>query len=191
MYLQTMKISFLLSIHFSLLVFVHCYGGNGYDPLESALRIQRSKISLSNHASNKVFNDEYSYSPVYVGPQDGLKDIDKISSLPGQPTGTDFDQYSGYVTVDPNHGRALFYYLAESPTNSSTNPLVLWLNGGPGCSSLGNGAMMELGPFRVNADNLQMYFSWNHRLEWDFLTQIHLRIMKLETHKQQKIRIRF
>ncbi|KAJ0935736.1 putative carboxypeptidase D [Helianthus annuus] len=50
---------------------------------------------------------------------------------------TDFDQYSGYVTVDPNNGRALFYYLAESPVNSSTKPLVLWLSGGPGCSSFG------------------------------------------------------
>ncbi|KAL7585867.1 hypothetical protein Lser_V15G45801 [Lactuca serriola] len=160
-----MKIAFLLSIHFSLFISVHCYGGNGYDPLENVLRIQRSKRSVHDPIRNKELKTEYSYSPVYVGPQDGLKDFDKISSLPGQPTGTDFDQYSGYVTVDPNHGRALFYYLAESPFNSSTNPLVLWLNGGPGCSSFGNGAMMELGPFRVNADNVTLShnkYAWNN-----------------------------
>ncbi|CAI9304092.1 unnamed protein product [Lactuca saligna] len=160
-----MKIAFLLSIHFSLLIFVHCYGGNGYDPLENVLRIQRSKRSVHDPIKNKELNTEYSYPPVYVGPQDGLKDFDKISSLPGQPTGTDFDQYSGYVTVDPHHGRALFYYLTESPFNSSTNPLVLWLNGGPGCSSFGNGAMMELGPFRVNADNVTLShnkYAWNN-----------------------------
>lgn len=65
-----------------------------------------------------------------ISPQDGLKEKDKIESLPGQPPGVKFDQYSGYVTVDPDAGRALFYYFVESPQNSSSKPLVLWLNGG-------------------------------------------------------------
>ncbi|XVF45172.1 hypothetical protein PTKIN_Ptkin02bG0183600 [Pterospermum kingtungense] len=105
-------------------------------------------------------------SNVYVGPQDGLKDADKISALPGQPNGNglDFNQFSGYVTVDPGAGRALFYYFVESQTNSDTKPLVLWLNGGPGCSSFGNGAMLELGPFRVNPDGKTLSYNeyaWN------------------------------
>ncbi|GKF29773.1 serine carboxypeptidase 1, partial [Tanacetum coccineum] len=78
-----------------------------------------------DHATNNDHRDVYTY----VGPQDGLKDADKISELPGQPDGTDFNQYSGYVTVDPDHGKALFYYFTESPINSSTNPLLLWLQG--------------------------------------------------------------
>ncbi|MFQ6655163.1 hypothetical protein Gotur_025840, partial [Gossypium turneri] len=56
-------------------------------------------------------------------------EADKIGALPGQPNVVDFNHYSGYVTVDSKAGRALFYYFAESPNNSSTNPLVLWLNG--------------------------------------------------------------
>ncbi|KAK1288859.1 Serine carboxypeptidase II-3 [Acorus calamus] len=56
-------------------------------------------------------------------------EADKIDALLGQPKGVDFDQYGGYVTVDPNYGRALFYYFVESPHNSSDKPLVLWLNG--------------------------------------------------------------
>ncbi|MFS7920574.1 putative carboxypeptidase D [Helianthus anomalus] len=160
-----MKIAFHLCLHFSLLVFVSCYGSDGYDPLQTALKIQRSRRSVLNHVGNEDHLAEHSNSPVYMGPQDGLKDLNKISNLPGQPAGTDFDQYSGYVTVDPDHGRALFYYLAESPVNSSANPLVLWLNGGPGCSSFGNGAMMELGPFRVNPDNTTLSrnkYAWNN-----------------------------
>ncbi|TYJ33113.1 hypothetical protein E1A91_A05G080700v1, partial [Gossypium mustelinum] len=89
-----------------------------------------------------------------------------IDALPGQPDGVDFDQYAGYVTVDQKAGRALFYYLVESPPNSSSNnPLILSLNGGPGCSSLGYGAMSELGPFRVNSDGQTLFrndFVWNN-----------------------------
>ncbi|PWA62163.1 peptidase S10, serine carboxypeptidase, Alpha/Beta hydrolase fold protein [Artemisia annua] len=159
-----MKIQLLLLIHFSMLVSVHCSSGNEYDMLDRFLKLKRLKRLEMDHASNKDITDEYSYSPVYVGPQDGLKDADKISELPGQPDGTDFDQYSGYVTVDPDHGKALFYYLTESPINSSTNPLLLWLNGGPGCSSMA-GAMTELGPFKVNADERTLsrnIYAWNN-----------------------------
>ena len=43
--------------------------------------------------------------------------------------------YAGYVTLDEAHGRRLFYYLVESERDPAGDPLVLWLNGGPGCSS--------------------------------------------------------
>ncbi|KAI4990041.1 hypothetical protein ZWY2020_038404 [Hordeum vulgare] len=88
-----------------------------------------------------------------VADQSSMKAADMITALPGQPEGVDFNQYGGYVTVDEENGRALFYYLVESPSGASDKPLVLWLNGGPGCSSLGYGAMQELGPFRVTEDN--------------------------------------
>jgi hypothetical protein len=55
---------------------------------------------------------------------------DKVKALPGQPKGVNFDQYAGYVSVDAKAGRELFYYFVESPLNSPTKPLVLWLNGG-------------------------------------------------------------
>lgn len=70
------------------------------------------------------------HSAAYVAPQEGLRQADKIVTLPGQPHGVNFDQYSGHVTVDPKTGRSLFYYFVESPHNSSAKPLVLWLNGG-------------------------------------------------------------
>ncbi|VFQ86891.1 unnamed protein product [Cuscuta campestris] len=87
---------------------------------------------------------------------------DKILSLPKQPPGVKFGQYSGYVTVDPRAGRSLFYYLAESPHNSSAKPLVLWLTGGPGCTSLG---FFEIGPYKVRSDGKTLYmdeYAWNN-----------------------------
>ncbi|KAG6769076.1 hypothetical protein POTOM_024691 [Populus tomentosa] len=87
---------------------------------------------------------------------------DKILSLPGQPP-VSFQQYSGYVTVDENQDRALFYYFVEAESDPASKPLVLWLNGGPGCSSFGIGAFSENGPFRSRGGGLLVRndYSWN------------------------------
>ncbi|KAL0340268.1 UNVERIFIED_CONTAM: Serine carboxypeptidase-like 22 [Sesamum radiatum] len=55
--------------------------------------------------------------------------MDRISKLPGQPP-VGFSQFSGYVAVNDEDGRALFYWLTEATNNANTKPLVLWLNGG-------------------------------------------------------------
>lgn len=91
---------------------------------------------------------------------------DKIVKLPGQPRNVTFSQYSGYVTVDPIAGRALFYWLMEVPRRlgPASKPLVLWLNGGPGCSSVAYGASEEVGPFRVRPNGETLYlnpYAWN------------------------------
>lgn len=109
------------------------HGGQKFDhqhySIGKFIGAQRLKKSGENVVKSSGGGDQYYSAPVYVSRQDGLKDADRIDALPGQPSGVNFSQYSGYVTVDPNAGRALFYYLAESQ-NSPTDPLVLWLNGG-------------------------------------------------------------
>ncbi|KAG5242518.1 serine carboxypeptidase [Salix suchowensis] len=87
---------------------------------------------------------------------------DKILSLPGQPP-VSFQQHSGYVTVDENQDRALFYYFVEAESHPASKPLVLWLNGGPGCSSFGIGALSENGPFRPRGGGIlaRNDYSWN------------------------------
>ncbi|XP_057866750.2 serine carboxypeptidase-like 45 [Cryptomeria japonica] len=87
---------------------------------------------------------------------------DLIEKLPGQREKVPFKQYGGYITIDEEHGRALFYYFVEAHNNATSRPLVLWLSGGPGASSLGYGAFIETGPFRLNGKVLeQNKFSWN------------------------------
>ncbi|XP_022737778.1 serine carboxypeptidase-like 45 [Durio zibethinus] len=87
--------------------------------------------------------------------------FDRVTQLPGQPK-VGFQQYSGYVTVDEKKQRALFYYFAEAEVDPASKPLVLWLNGGPGCSSLGVGAFSENGPFRPSGEVLvKNQYSWN------------------------------
>ncbi|TXG59152.1 hypothetical protein EZV62_016981 [Acer yangbiense] len=87
-----------------------------------------------------------------------------ITALPGQPANVAFKQHSGYIVTDAQHGRALFYYFVEADSpNPLSLPLTLWLNGGPGCSSLGFGAFMEHGPFQPGQNGLLLKnkYSWN------------------------------
>lgn len=91
-----------------------------------------------------------------------------VDSLPGQPK-VGFKQYAGYVTVNESAGRALFYYFVEANVHSPHSrpadyPLSLWLNGGPGCSSIGGGGFTELGPFFPRSDGRGLQIndhSWN------------------------------
>ncbi|KAF3772857.1 Serine carboxypeptidase-like 45 [Nymphaea thermarum] len=86
---------------------------------------------------------------------------DRITRLPGQPP-VDFQQFAGYITVDRKGERALFYYFVEAETEPSSKPLVIWFNGGPGCSSVGVGAFSENGPFRPSGNILvRNEYSWN------------------------------
>ncbi|XP_010530237.1 PREDICTED: serine carboxypeptidase-like 42 [Tarenaya hassleriana] len=88
---------------------------------------------------------------------------DLVVKLPGQPD-VQFRQFAGYVDVDLKSGRSLFYYFVEAEKKPDEKPLSLWLNGGPGCSSIGGGAFTELGPFYPTGDGRGLRrnsMSWN------------------------------
>lgn len=119
----------------SLLLLLLCLGCTRLETTEAGQveqlqRLIRSKRSSSWRSPQSDTWADLDAAEVYLSPQDGLREADRITALPGQPKGVNFKQYGGYVTVDGKNGKALFYYLVESPTNSSINPLVLWLNGG-------------------------------------------------------------
>nr|XP_048322294.1 serine carboxypeptidase-like 33 [Ziziphus jujuba var. spinosa] len=89
---------------------------------------------------------------------------DRVINLPGQPSSPSISHFSGYITVNQDHGRALFYWFFEALSQPDSKPLLLWLNGGPGCSSIGYGAAVELGPLRVSANGTGLQFNefaWN------------------------------
>uniref|UniRef100_N1QQG1 Carboxypeptidase n=1 Tax=Aegilops tauschii TaxID=37682 RepID=N1QQG1_AEGTA len=66
--------------------------------------------------------------------------------------------------ADLTHGRALFYWFFEATHDVVKKPLVLWLNGGPGCSSLGYGALEEVGPLLIQKGTPELRLNpdaWN------------------------------
>lgn len=70
--------------------------------------------------------------------------------------------YSGYITL-PGTQKELHYLLVESQGNWTTDPLIYWTNGGPGCSSM-LGFAQEHGPYR-NVEGTTTFvpnpYSWN------------------------------
>ncbi|XP_038697062.1 serine carboxypeptidase II-2 isoform X2 [Tripterygium wilfordii] len=97
-------------------------------------------------------------------PSEPKEELDRVLDLPGQTFNATFAHYSGYVTVNEESGRALFYWFFEAIEDPDSKPLVLWLNGGPGCSSIAYGEAEEVGPFHIRPDGKTLYlnpYSWN------------------------------
>eukprot|EP00755_Sulcionema_specki_P034288 Sspe_Gene.102569::Locus_78334_Transcript_1_1_Confidence_1.000_Length_471::g.102569::m.102569/K13289/CTSA, CPY; cathepsin A (carboxypeptidase C) len=76
----------------------------------------------------------------------------EIKSLPGLTEALNFKQYSGYMPINDGHGTELFFWFVESQRSPSKDPVVLWMNGGPGSSSVAYGFWTEHGPFRLAPD---------------------------------------
>ncbi|KAK9091671.1 hypothetical protein Sjap_024848 [Stephania japonica] len=76
---------------------------------------------------------------------------------------------SGYLPINSTSGSSIFYTFYEAQTPISPlpqTPILIWLQGGPGCSSM-VGNFLELGPFRVEADHQSLTLTpnsgaWNH-----------------------------
>ena len=85
---------------------------------------------------------------------------DFVAYLPGfgvPPT----PQYSGFLDAGASApGTKLHYWFAESDDDPATKPTVLWLNGGPGSSSI-LGWLQEVGPLLTNRTGGLMRNPWS------------------------------
>nr|BAJ85413.1 predicted protein [Hordeum vulgare subsp. vulgare] len=70
-----------------------------------------------------------------------------ITHLPGFDGPLPFYLETGYVGVEEETGAELFYYFAESERSPGTDPVILWLTGGPRCSGF-SGFAFEVGPVK-------------------------------------------
>lgn len=84
----------------------------------------------------------------------------------------DSDQWiSGIVDIDNRSD--IFYWLFDSRQETKdTDPLIMWLSGGPGCSSE-LALFAENGPYKVDADEnvTSNAYSWNEKGNLLFVDQ--------------------
>ncbi|KAK0542739.1 hypothetical protein OC846_006526, partial [Tilletia horrida] len=84
---------------------------------------------------------------------------------------SDVIKHTGYLDISDD--RHLWFTYFESRSNPEKDPLVLWLNGGPGCSS-STGLLFELGPCLIADGGKSTKYnphSWNNNANLIFLDQ--------------------
>lgn len=89
--------------------------------------------------------------------------VDKMSNLPDAPAFTT-ETYSGFLKVTDT--KSLHYVFAESESDPANDPVVIWFNGGPGCSSM-LAFMQENGPLAIDdgEDFIKTNpYPWNTRM---------------------------
>ncbi|GFG31066.1 hypothetical protein Cfor_09288, partial [Coptotermes formosanus] len=75
----------------------------------------------------------------------------RLSAVSGGPFPDDIPSYSGFFTVNAQYDSNLFFWFFPAEHGYETAPLLVWLQGGPGSTSL-YGLFTELGPFFVDVN---------------------------------------
>ncbi|EFH59863.1 hypothetical protein ARALYDRAFT_480041 [Arabidopsis lyrata subsp. lyrata] len=94
-----------------------------------------------------------------------------ITELPGFNGTFPSKHYAGYVAIDKHRNKNLWYYFVESERNASVDPVVLWLNGGPGCSSM-DGFVYEHGPFNFEPKKRNSHLLHLNPYSWSKVSNI-------------------
>ncbi|ESQ40896.1 hypothetical protein EUTSA_v10015958mg [Eutrema salsugineum] len=74
-----------------------------------------------------------------------------VKYLPGFDGPLPFQLETGYVSMGESGDVELFYFFVKSERNPETDPLMIWLTGGPGCSSI-CGLLLANGPLVFKGD---------------------------------------
>uniref|UniRef100_A0A8C2H302 Probable serine carboxypeptidase CPVL n=1 Tax=Cyprinus carpio TaxID=7962 RepID=A0A8C2H302_CYPCA len=96
--------------------------------------------------------------------EEGKIEEAKKLSLVGPLPGASVKSYSGYLTVNKTYNSNLFFWFFPAQERPETAPVLLWLQGGPGGTSM-FGLFVEHGPYFVHKNLTLGYrdFPWTSR----------------------------
>ncbi|KAL9261459.1 Serine carboxypeptidase-like 48-like protein [Drosera capensis] len=165
----------LLSLLFLALVLLpsplHGYLENNYD-FTLSLSTNFPKVEAEKMIRSLNLSPRRSFNNVIEGEESSPGDriVERRFELPhhlvldGTPETSlqDFGHHAGYYRLPRSKDARMFYFFFESRNKKETDPVVIWLTGGPGCSSE-LALFYENGPFHI-ANNLSLV--WND-YGWD------------------------
>ncbi|XP_054847402.1 probable serine carboxypeptidase CPVL [Eublepharis macularius] len=104
--------------------------------------------------------------PLFLTPyiESGRTEEGRQLSLVGPLPGTNVKSYSGYLTVNKTHNSNLFFWFFPAQKQPENAPVLLWLQGGPGGTSM-FGLFVEHGPYVVhkNLTLSERKFPWTSK----------------------------
>jgi len=117
-------------------------------------------------------NEKQIGEPLYLTPYIESGDIEMGRSLAKvdwtllEGLNGEVDSYSGLLTVDPENNGNMFFWFFPASEAPETAPVVIWLQGGPGGSSM-FGALKLHGPvITTNTDNDTLTGATNNPYTW-------------------------
>ncbi len=149
----SIKMKFLLILFFSI-------ASSQYLPhlkFKFSEKLKGIPENLSVDSSNALF-----LSPLLEDPNRDVEVIQDKAQIT-HPKFANTPSYSGYFTVNKAFNSNMFFVYTEAEDDAPDTPVVLWLNGGPGLSSL-HGFFLENGPFKIVDNQLvKNEFSWHRK----------------------------
>jgi vitellogenic carboxypeptidase-like protein len=137
----------------------------GFDPLQRRLAsVPRTPILPGDDPGEPLFLTPY----IESGQIDQARNLSRVNLQPAYS----YPSYSGYLTVNKTHQSNLFFWFFPAQNGDTNAPLLVWLQGGPGSSSL-FGLFAEQGPIMVDEQqNLHpRNITWNSKYHLLFIDQ--------------------
>ena len=141
------------------------YTTQGFDPLRRRLAaVPRTPIGPNDDPGEPLFLTPY----IESGQIEQARNLSRVNLEPDYK----YPSYTGYLTVNKTYESNIFFWFFPAQTGDANAPVVVWLQGGPGASSL-FGLFAEQGPILVDKSQ-QLHprnITWNSKYHLLFIDQ--------------------
>jgi vitellogenic carboxypeptidase-like protein len=151
--------------HFLFIVACLLQTTRGFDPLRRRLaKVPRTPIQPNDDPGEPLFLTPY----IESGQIDQARNLSRVNLQPDYS----YPSYSGYFTVNKTLESNIFFWFFPAQTGDVSTPFLVWLQGGPGASSL-FGLFAEQGPILVDKEQKlhPREITWNSKYHLLFIDQ--------------------